>query len=355
MNILINTPALTLNSGGVANHYYGLRPYWTENVKYNVVGKRNAQSGGGKYWLFWDLFKFFFLLIFWRPDVIVLNPSMAPNALKRDFIFLRVSKLLHKRVTLFIHGFHPEYCETIDTHRIATKMNAADGIFVLSASYKVTLERWGIKCPIMTTTTKVDDKLLVGFDIQVRKGKVKNILFLSRVEKEKGIYEAIEAFRLLQKDHPDLTLTVVGQGTELEAAQQYVILNNIDHLSFTGRLQGDDLVSAFKSADLYCFPSYSEGMPTSVLEAMAFGLPVVTRNVGGLTDFYEQGAMGFITDSYSPTVFAQAIAELIQDSATTQKISFYNHKYAASHFMASKVAVRFEEDLKQIIKQKHYA
>ena len=203
-----------------------------------------------------------------------------------------------------------------------------------------------MKCPIIVTTTKVDDRLLEGFDISERKGDVKNILFLSRVEKEKGIYETIDAFRLLQKEFADLTLTVVGQGTELAAAKQYVITNGISNVVFTGRVQGDDLVAAFKKADLYCFPSYSEGMPTSVLEAMAFGLPVVTRRVGGLADFFEQGMMGFITDSYSPQEFANAITKLKQDSALTQKISLYNYQYAKDHFMASKVAVEFERNLK---------
>ena len=60
MKLLINTPSLKFLGGGVANHYIGLRTFWTENVKYNVVGRRGGKSGSGKYWLPWDIFKFIF-------------------------------------------------------------------------------------------------------------------------------------------------------------------------------------------------------------------------------------------------------------------------------------------------------
>ena len=182
---------MSLNSGGVSNHYYGLRSYWTETVKYNVVGKRNTKKGSGKYWILWDVLKFSTLVLFWHPDAVVLNPSMTYNALKRDMFFLKIAKFLRKRVILFIHGFHPEYCETIDTKVLASKMDKADGIFVLAESYKSLLIQWGISCPVMITTTKVDDRLIEHFDINERNGDVKNILFLSRVEKEKGISNVI--------------------------------------------------------------------------------------------------------------------------------------------------------------------
>lgn len=345
MKILVNTPAMSLNSGGVANHFYGLLPYWNENVKYNVVGKRSPKRGSGKYWIIWDLFKFILLIVFWRPNYTILNPSMAKNALKRDFIFLKLAKISRRKVVVFIHGFHPEYCETIDTTKLANDLNAADGIFVLADNYRQSLIQWGVRCPVLTTTTKVDDRLLQGFNINDRKGCINNILFLSRVEKEKGIYETVDAFSILKTKYPNLILTIVGQGTEQGAVKQYVVDHDIQNVVFTGRLQGGDLVDAFKKADIYCFPSYSEGMPTSVLEAMAFGLPIVARNVGGLVDFFEHGKMGFVTDSFDPQFFADAISTYIDNKELSRRTSLYNYQYANEHFLASRVAKEFEEKL----------
>ena len=348
MKILVNTPSMALNSGGVSNHYYGLKPYWTENVRYNVVGKRKLKQGSGKYWLLWDVVKFIVLNIFWRPQVVLLNPSMAKNALKRDFIFLKIAKTLRKKVVIFIHGFHPEYCETVDVKNLAAQLNNADGILVLSQVYRASLQEWGVTCPVMVTTTKVDDRMLQGFDITNRKGNVQNVLFLARIEKEKGLYETISAYAILKEVYSDLKLTIVGIGTELETAKQYVQDRSIQDVTFTGRLQGDALSTQYRNADIYCFPSYSEGMPTTVLEAMAFGLPVVTRNVGGLVDFFDSEKMGVMTDTFDPSVFASAIKKYKEDRELTLQTSMYNFAYAGMHFLASRVAKNIENLLKQV-------
>ena len=83
-------------------------------------------------------------------------------------------------------------------------------------------------------------------------------------------------------------------------------------------------------------------MPTVVLEAMAFGLPVFTRNVGGLPDFFENGKMGYITDSLNAEDFAKALIPYIENTQLTQQVSHYNARYAKEHFMASRVAKELE-------------
>ena len=90
MKILINTPSLN-QLGGVANHYLGLRPYWHEDVKYNTVGKRSNKSGSGIKWLPWDIIKYINKLLFWHPDCVLVNPSIGYSALKRDFIFIKIT------------------------------------------------------------------------------------------------------------------------------------------------------------------------------------------------------------------------------------------------------------------------
>lgn len=349
MKILVNTPSMALKNEGVANHYYGMKPYWKEHVRYNTIGRRNQVAGSGKYWLVWDLAKFIIKCIFWKPNIVLLNPSMAQNALKRDFVFLKIAKLLKKKVVIFIHGFHPEYCETIDVRALAAQLNRTDGIFVLAKAYQASLKEWGVKVPVMLTTTKVDDRMLEGFDIAERHGDIQNILFLARIEKAKGLYETIEAYRLLKVSYGDLRLTIVGQGSELESVKKYVLQEGVADVIFTGRLEGRALTEQYRKADIYCFPSYSEGMPTSVLEAMAFGLPVVTRNVGGLVDFFDNETMGVMTDSFDPHVFASAIEKYILNSSLAEKTSQYNHAYACQHFLASSVARNVENQLNALL------
>lgn len=83
-------------------------------------------------------------------------------------------------------------------------------------------------------------------------------------------------------------------------------------------------------------------MPTTVLEAMAYELPVVTRGVGGLNDFFENEKMGFVSDSKDPAVFASYIEHLILNTEDRLRIGRDNRLYAKERFAANKVAVRIK-------------
>lgn len=343
IKILINTPNYKKPYlGGVANHYYGLRPYWTENVKYNIIGSRTGKPGHGKYFIFFDVIKFILKILYFNPDCVILNPSLATSAIKRDLIFQKLCIFFSKKVIIFFHGFNPKYADKINVDSFCKKYRGTNAFIVLSQNAKNYLIKWGIKCPIHISTTKVDNRLLINFDINSRLGLIKNILFLTRIEKEKGIFEALDIFKILSDLYPTLYFTVVGTGSAFEKAVNYSKNKQIHNIIFTGKLIGTDLVNAYKSADMYLFTSYHEGMPTTVLEAMAFGLPIITSNVGGLKDFFINGKMGEMIDSFSPSDYVRSISKYISDSQLSKETSIYNHNYATQHFLASNVAKSIE-------------
>ena len=106
MRILINTPNWKKPYlGGVASHFYGLKPYWTENVKYNIIGSRGKENTG-KYWLPWDLVKTFFKILIFNPDVVMVNTSLGKNALRRDSIFMNLAHAMGKKAV--VHFLSPE-------------------------------------------------------------------------------------------------------------------------------------------------------------------------------------------------------------------------------------------------------
>jgi len=170
-------------------------------------------------------------------------------------------------------------------------------------------------------------------------------MYSGRIEKAKGVYETVDTFSILKSQYKDLTLTFVGDGSELPKLKQYVENKKIKDVRFTGRLCGEDFKKEYINADMYLFLSYTEGMPTVVLEAMIFGLPIFTRKVGGLIDFFENGKMGYISSSLDPVVFAEAMKPYIESSAKMKSVSLYNSEYARTHFIASVVARKFENTL----------
>lgn len=349
MKILINTPRL-IPQGGVANHYLGLKNYWKANVVYNPIGKKGNKSGSGIYRLPINIITFIFKILTFKPDIILLNPSLSKSAVIRDMIFLHIAKLMKQKVAIFFHGFDIKSIQHINTRKLTKYLNQCECIFVLANEFAKIIRSWGVTKPIHLTTTKVDDKLIKSFDINTRKGGIKNILFLARVTKEKGIFIAIETFRQIQKTYPYLQFHIVGDGPALNEAKSICTKNNIVNIHFCGILSGEKLIEQYKKADLYLFPTFhAEGMPTSVLEAMAFGLPIITRPVGGLLDFFVDGKMGRLIDSLDPNDFASVIMDYMQKTVEVKRISLFNHEYALKHFMASIVAKKIENELSKYI------
>jgi glycosyltransferase involved in cell wall biosynthesis len=347
MKILINTPDLSLQ-GGVANHYKGLWPFWSQDVMYNTVGKR-SENKNGKFWFPFDIIKYIIKILFWRPDIILLNPSLAYRAIPRETVFLKIALILRKKTIVFIHGWDDEYANRMNKKEFVNIFNQAALLLVLANDYKIKLINWGITIPIFLTTTKVDDRMLTGHCYN-SSGIIRTILFLSRIEVEKGIFIALDTFRNLKGVHSELKLRIVGDGNALNEAKKYAVENKISDVIFTGSLSGQLLVNEFVFSDLYLFPTFhGEGMPTSVLEAMAFGLPVITRPVGGLVDFFKDKEMGYLVESHNPDDFIDKIEKLIRCPKLVKKINSTNFNYAKNRFLASTVATNLESLFSKVV------
>ncbi len=151
----------------------------------------------------------------------------------------------------------------------------------------------------------------------------------------------MDAVSLLMKKGLPVSLSIAGEGNIMDELRQHVIDKRLpeESIRFLGYVRNKEKIAAFSGHHIYCFPtSYSEGLPASVLEAMAFGMPVVTRPVGGIPDFFENGRMGYTTDSKKPGDVAYLLERLIDDKDKMIEMAIYNHKYAIDNFMASKVA-----------------
>jgi glycosyltransferase involved in cell wall biosynthesis len=223
----------------------------------------------------------------------------------------------------------------------------AEGIIVLSTDFKIHLRAIGLRNPVYVETTTVQDDAFDAPGTSPRSPATGDrgfeILFLSRVERYKGIRETIEAYKILRSRTHHVRLTIAGVGDDLEAVKRYVHDEGIEGVTFAGHLVGEMKARAFLRSDVYVLPSYGEGMPISVLEAMAFGVPVVVTCTGGLRDFFEHGKMGFLAERADPEVISTYIQTLIRDRRLARRMSRYNRRYARDRFAASRVAGRLEQ------------
>lgn len=350
MKVLVNTPDLEL-SGGVADYYITIKPHFISQVTYFSIGKRKKCRG--KLDAFWqiikDYYNFFVTINSTNYDVIHINPSLGSRSFIRDALFVLLAKLSRKRVIVFFHGWDEEFAAFSEKYLLwLYKMTyfRVDSIIVLAKQFEKKITSLNYNGKTYVETTIVSDEVFNEFSVEDRnyENNIIDILFLSRLEKEKGIYELIEAVEILNSTYNNIKLTVAGDGDEREALEQFAKKCNVGNIIFTGHITGKDKQQVFEDADIFVFPTYyGEGMPLSVLEAMAYGLPVITRPVGGLNDFFENEKMGFLIEEKDPYVISDRIEKIINNKELRIKMSKYNRIYAESRFKASNVASRLED------------
>ena len=120
---------------------------------------------------------------------------------------------------------------------------------------------------------------------------------------------------------------------------------------FTGFVSGEAKLRCYQEASIFCFLSYTEGMPNAVLEAMAMGLPLVSSDAGGLQDILADGATGFIVHQkpeapvrrkFDPSEVAGRVERIARDQELYERICIHNREYARERFSAKNVARRLE-------------
>ncbi len=283
-----------------------------------------------------------------KPDIVHINPSLDIKSFIRDGLFVLWAKKRNIPVVVFFHGWQKKFEKQIDgvlKGFLSLTYMKADLFIVLASEFKRSLISWKINKPVHLLTTAVDESLIKNFLIEskmerIKKAKTIRLLFLSRLEKKKGIFETIDAFRILLEDGCDITLSIAGDGSITNEVNDYIKDLGLDKkINVLGYVKGKEKIEALNKHDIYCFPTYyGEGMPTSVIESMAFGMPVITRPVGGIKDFFKNGKMGYLSESTKPSEIAECIREIVADKNMLCDIARFNYNYAKQNFMASKVA-----------------
>ena len=327
--------------GGVSLHFLGLKDYWESDVKYFEAFRFKKNIIASVFAFLWNYIYFMYKMVTYRPNNLVVNVSLKKGFFSKNN-YIRIAKLFNTEIITFIHGWDDASEWMLNHPKGKFLLDNSETVIVLASQFKEKLIKSGCKSHIHLTTTKVDDKLVKDFNISSKSYNSKNILFLARIEVAKGIYIALDAIKALQKKDPEITLRVAGTGEELEKAQQYAKTNDIKAI-FLGRLSGTPLIEEFSNAAIYILPTtHGEGMPTSVLESMAFGLPIITRPVGGTCDFFIDGKMGKLIESLDAQDYINALEEILYNPEKQKEISVYNYNYAKEKFYASSVAKDLE-------------
>ncbi|WP_219834872.1 glycosyltransferase family 4 protein [Paenibacillus sp. R14(2021)] len=261
-----------------------------------------------------SMFKFVFIS---TPYEIVHLHSAAKGSFYRKSIYTVLSKLLRKKLVFHIHasGFETfQQSNSFNAWIVRRTLNCADHIIVLSDQMKALVHHFceNDRITVLPNPVTIPAAKEVA-SLRTAHAKVQ-LLFLGEIGPRKGIYDLVDAIEMLPEACKSRIQLHVCGNNEIERLKTIVSAKKLnDIITVHGWTSGEQKKKQLSNADVFILPSYAEGLPISILEAMAYGLPVISTNVGGIPEIVRSGQNGMLLEPGQPAALAQAIEALVMD------------------------------------------
>ena len=179
------------------------------------------------------------------------------------------------------------------------------------------------------------------------------ILFYSHLDRRKGIFVLVEAFRAVARAMPDARLLMVGRGEHTDELHECVRNSGYaDQIEIRGPIAREQAPALLQLCSVYCLPSFGEPYGTTVMEAMACAKPVVTTNAGGPPHVVSPEG-GICVPSGDPQALAAALLKVLQSTDLQIAMGAANRAHIEAHFTWSKVVDALEAVYRQILPLPH--
>lgn len=168
---------------------------------------------------------------------------------------------------------------------------------------------------------------------RLQKSKEYKILYFGRMHVNKGIFLLLDAFQTLLLEYPSAHLTFVGEGSDKRKLQQQSIeWEMANRVHFLDSWNRQELYSKIVQFNLFCLPSFSEGAPCSILEAMSIGLPIVASRIGGIPEMIEDGKSGLLVSPNDKIALVKALSYFANNPAARNQMGRAAFKRYSDYF-----------------------
>ncbi|ROS05048.1 glycosyltransferase involved in cell wall biosynthesis [Sinobacterium caligoides] len=252
--------------------------------------------------------------LFFDVGLVHVHASLKWSFLRKAIV-IRLVKFLGGRVILHLHSggfseFYENECSERQQEKIRDIFNLSDRVIVLSSQWLSWVRG------IVLQQDKVEVVYNAVPDLHLsRKDADRNvILFLGKLSESKGVGDLIEAFSLVLERFPEARLILGGNG-DVDYYRKQVKAKGLErNVVFLGWVTGEEKLAWLQRAGVYTLPSYHEGFPMGVLEAMSAGIPVVASTAGGIPDAITDGEEGLLIEAGDRLALAECLSSLIADS-----------------------------------------
>lgn len=274
-----------------------------------------------------------------KPDIVHIHSSFG-GSFYRKLPFVYIANIFKIPVINHIHGSEIENlyinASNIKKRLVEKCFNKCKYLVVLSEEWKKKLQVVKTKTPIIV----IENYSNIHREYLRRKeNKKKKILFLGFITKLKGCFDIPEIAKKVLENNADVEFILAGSG-KVRKLQDIIEEKDISqYFSFPGWVKKEEKEKLLKNADIFFLPSYTEAMPMSILEAMGYGLPIITTNVGGIPQLVVNGRNGYMVEPGKKDDFAKAILKLIDNDELIyrmgkESIEMADEKYSLEKHLA---------------------
>lgn len=250
-----------------------------------------------------------------------------PTDARRSYYFFKIAKLLDKKTIIHLHC--GDQLPDIWSPMYEEMFTKCDLALVLSPSIKRNVEEYigpnhrvevlYNPCPTISEITPFEKR-------------EKEILFAGTLNSNKGYVDLIRGFAKIAKKHFDWKVVFAGNG-EIEKAKSLAHSLGIEsQCVFLGWVNGEQKDTTFRRASVFCLASYQEGFPMAVLDAWAYGVPVVSTSAGGLIDIVKEGKTGLLFEAGNTDQMAEKMDRIISNETLRKEIGSESRMLAYTTF-----------------------
>jgi glycosyltransferase involved in cell wall biosynthesis len=174
-----------------------------------------------------------------------------------------------------------------------------------------------------------------------------NIIFVGRLIYAKGIQDLIEAYKDLRARAYDIHLSIVGDGAY---AKELETMGQGYGVGFAGELDHAGVMAMLRMSDIFVNPSYSEGLPTSVMEAASVGLPIIASDVGGTNEIITDDESGLLYKAGDVSQLTRMLRYLLDNPDRRKTFGERAKATVAEKFDWDKITDQYESLLKEVVR-----
>lgn len=298
--------------GGIATVVSGYKDSELER-QYNIKYIESYCDGSKVKKIFKAIRAYFLFLkemVINKPDLVHIHSSFG-GSFYRKLPFVYMASIFNIPVINHIHGSE---IANLYINASKKKKKLVENCFDKCRYLVVLSEEWKKNLEVVKTKTPkivIENYSTIHKECLKRKNhQDKIILFLGFITELKGCFNIPDIAKKVIEQNANVKFILAGSG-EIEKLQDILEEKGISqYFSFPGWVRKEEKENLLKNADIFLLPSYTEAMPMSILEAMGYGLPIVTTNVGGIPQLVEDGKNGYMTEPGNIDGFVKAILKL---------------------------------------------